>query len=513
MLVVLFFTAVVVTAWLLRKSMTKHEAQLNKLKLPYVQFDGDNSADRYVIETEAILSKGYTDYTSKGLPFSMRNPNDVSTPMVILPVKYLDELRWLPERRMSFWRYIDKQSILTQIGGPGINEEVVLAARSGMNRALAYLIEPLNQACLAACAKEVPSCPEWTSILPYPLIIKIFAGMSACAMVGPELGGLDSEWQSLSMRFVEAALSAPGVVRASYPTWLYWLSQYTNKGVKTMFKLQTRASELLTPVLQARIAATEELKSKGRKIKGQRKYEDGVQWLRDAHTSRGKTPTPVQLARDLFVMMTASIHSTSGAGLCMIFDLIEHPEVLPDIQEEITRVQSANPVWTRQALGELRLLDSFMRESARVHALTQYTAVQRIPTESWTFKDGLTIPAGTTLAFPSYHHNFDPEVHSNPEMFDPKRHLRKRQEIQNTHKFHFASAGSDMMNWGSGRHACPGRFFAQESLKLMMIHLLTRYEFRHTDDEKAVPRFISRNLFTVPNPALPILIRERRTTT
>ncbi|KAI0975800.1 cytochrome P450 [Xylaria arbuscula] len=380
-----------------------------------------------------------------------------------------------------------------------------------MNRALVYLIEPLNQACLAACKKEIPSCPEWKSVLPYPLIIKIFAGMSACAMVGPELGTLDSEWQSLSMRYVEAALSAPGIVKVSYPTWLYWLSQYTNKGVKTMWKLQTRASELLAPVLQARIAATEEVKEKGRKIKGRRKYEDGVQWLYDAHTARGKVLTPVQLARDLFVMMTASIHSTSGAGLSMLFDLMETPEVLSDIREEIARVQSANPTWTRRALGELRLLDSFMRESARIHALTQYTAVQRIPTEQWTFKDGLTIPAGITLAFPSYHHNFDPEIHANPEMFDPRRHLRKRKEIENTHRYHFASASTDMMNWGSGRHACPGRFFAQETLKLMLVHLLTHYEFKHADDQNGVPRFISRNMFTIPNPVLPILMRERKT--
>lgn len=58
------------------------------------------------------------------------------------------------------------------------------------------------------------------------------------------------------------------------------------------------------------------------------------------------------------------------------------PETLTEIQEEIKQVQSKLPGgrWTRKALGDLRILDSFMRESARVHALTQYTSVQRIPT-------------------------------------------------------------------------------------------------------------------------------------
>ncbi|KAI1158423.1 cytochrome P450 [Nemania serpens] len=335
--------------------------------------------------------------------------------------------------------------------------------------------------------------------------------MSACVMVGPELGGLDSEWQSLSMSYVEAALSAPSKVKTTYPRWLYWFSRYANSGVRTMWKHRARARTLLAPVLEARIAATAEYAAQGGRSKqGRRKYEDGVQWLYDTHTARGKVLTPDQLAQDLFVMMTASIHSTSGAGLCILFDMLAHPDALSEIQEEIARVQAANPTWTRKALGELCVLDSFMRESARFHALTQYTAVHRVPTAPWTFKDGLTIPAGTTLQFPNYHYNFDPSVHEDPQVFDAKRHLRKRQAMEeNTHRFHFASVANDMLNWGAGRHACPGRFFAQETLKLMIIHLLTHYEFRHVEDQMDTPRFISNNMFVVPNPRLPIMIRER----
>lgn len=189
-----------------------------------------------------------------------------------------------------------------------------------------------------------------------------------------QLGGLDSEWQSLSMNYVAAALSAPSIVKRKYPRWLYWLSQYTNDGVKTMWKHRARAREILTPVLQSRIDATKDLKAKGaKKHNGPRKYEDGVQWLLDAHTAHGKTLTPDQLAQDLFVIMTASIHSTSGAGLAILFDMLEHPDTLSDITQEILQIQSKlqGGVWTHKALGDLRLLDSFMRESARVHALTQ----------------------------------------------------------------------------------------------------------------------------------------------
>ncbi|KAK4107310.1 cytochrome P450 [Canariomyces notabilis] len=334
--------------------------------------------------------------------------------------------------------------------------------------------------------------------------------MSACVVVGPELGGLDSEWQTLSMSYVAAALSAPGQVKQTYPPWLYWLSQYIHPGIRSMWRYRRRAGELLAPVLGTRRAAVErELKEGRRKTGGPREYEDCVQWLLDAHSSYGKTLTPDQLVQDLFVIMTASIHTTSGTALCILFDLIDHPEAVDEIREEIVRVQAAHPVWTRQALGELRVLDSFMRESSRMHALTQYTAVQRvITTGPWVFKDGLVIPTDHEVAFPSYHHNMDPDMHPDAGKFDAHRHLRKRTG-PDVHKFHFASVGEDLIGFGAGRHACPGRFFAQETIKLMFVHLLMGYDFQHTDEGLKGPLYLPNNLFIVPNPALPVLVKAR----
>lgn len=66
-----------------------------------------------------------------------------------------------------------------------------------------------------------------------------------------------------------------------------------------------------------------------------------------------------------------------------------------------------------------------------------------------------------------------------------------------------------MLNWGVGRHACPGRFFAQETLKLLLIRLITGYEFRFKDGTDELPRFVASNLFLSPNPGLEVEFRER----
>jgi hypothetical protein len=52
----------------------------------------------------------------------MRDPNDPERPMVVLPVKYIEEVKWIPENRVSFWKHIDKvrsrrtTHIVTDIG-------------------------------------------------------------------------------------------------------------------------------------------------------------------------------------------------------------------------------------------------------------------------------------------------------------------------------------------------------------------------------------------------------------
>lgn len=42
----------------------------------------------------------------------MRDPNDLQRPMVVLPVKYLNEVKWIPEDRLSFWKHIDKVCVI-----------------------------------------------------------------------------------------------------------------------------------------------------------------------------------------------------------------------------------------------------------------------------------------------------------------------------------------------------------------------------------------------------------------
>jgi hypothetical protein len=43
----------------------------------------------------------------------------------------------------------------------------------------------------------------------------------------------------------------------------------------------------------------------------------------------------------------------------------------------------------------------------------------------------------------------------------------------------------------------------------MIIYLLTHYEFKHAEDAKDAARYLPFNMAIIPNPTLPILIREK----
>jgi cytochrome P450 len=104
----------------------------------------------------------------------------------------------------------------------------------------------------------------------------------------------------------------------------------------------------------------------------------------------------------------------------------------------------------------------------------------------YTFRDGLHIPAGTEINFASQQQSYDSDIYPDADVFDPRRWQQKRQETD-PHRFHFPATSDDFLNWGSGTHACPGRFLADVTLKLIFVHLLTNYDFKYPDNIQSRP--------------------------
>ena len=92
--------------------------------------------------------------------------------------------------------------------------------------------------------------------------------------------------------------------------------------------------------------------------------------------------------------------------------------------------------------------------------------------------DGTKLPRGTTIAVDSSD-MWSAATLPNPEAFDGYRFLRLRQEGgKSSSMAAFASSFKEHNTFGAGRFICPGRFFVANEMKLVLAHVIMKYDTR-----------------------------------
>ena len=99
--------------------------------------------------------------------------------------------------------------------------------------------------------------------------------------------------------------------------------------------------------------------------------------------------------------------------------------------------------------------------------------------------DGTQLPAGTRILAPLAGISSDERYFPEPEKFDALRFYKMRQESDEaSNRWQFTSLNDASINFGAGKHACPGRFFASNKIKLVLAHFLINYDIRLKKGEK-----------------------------
>ena len=118
------------------------------------------------------------------------------------------------------------------------------------------------------------------------------------------------------------------------------------------------------------------------------------------------------------------------------------------------------------------------------------------------------LPKGTMLAANLLHAHALPETWGdNAGDFDPYRFLRLEEDTGK--KFGIVTTTPNILNFGHGRHACPGRFFAAQQMKLMLAYLLVNFDMRIGNPGERRPKDFWFGLACMPDPRSRILVRRR----
>jgi ent-kaurene oxidase len=136
---------------------------------------------------------------------------------------------------------------------------------------------------------------------------------------------------------------------------------------------------------------------------------------------------------------------------------------------------------------------------------------QRVVKQAFSLKNGTKLPAGTHLAVASDAISHDPDClpgGGDPEVFDPFRYARLREDEANVNRYQFATTDETSLHFGHGVFACPGRFFASNEIKLILSHMLMMYDFKFSEGQSR-PKNLCYEEACYPDPSVSVLMRRR----
>jgi cytochrome P450 len=101
---------------------------------------------------------------------------------------------------------------------------------------------------------------------------------------------------------------------------------------------------------------------------------------------------------------------------------------------------------------------------------------------------------------------WDPEIYPEPHTFDPYRFLRPHEDNASTAQL--VSLSPLHLGFGLGKHACPGRFFAAAEVKIILCHILLKYDVKLADGCRPSVLRVGTNLLA--DPSAKLVIRRRQ---
>ncbi|KAM0354162.1 hypothetical protein ACHAPU_001197 [Fusarium lateritium] len=476
----------VATLWLvLPRSKT------SELEVPFYKA----SKTKWIFDAETLIKDSYAKFRDR--VYQIKATEGVQ---VMVPPNLVGELKALPEDILSATEAVADalQSKYTKFS-PGHNHELLaLLVRTKLTQNLTRVMPLLKLELEHILATEFPPCDDWTPVKWQPFSLRAIARLSGRAFVGPSISR-DEKWVDTSINFAVHIFTACTKLQFM-PEWARPMGQYLVSELRQIRKDINIAKEMLKPIVEERLQDME-------LSNGEDAPDDMVQWLMDALPEEEKGDLTVQAELQL-IIAAASIHTTNNLLCECLCDLAAYPEVQEELREEAYRILEVEKGWERKDnMAKLKKLDSFMKEVQRMSG--NITSFIRKVMKPISLSDGTELPAGTKVLAPQAGISFDERYFSEPESFDALRFYKLRQEsAEANNRFQFTSLGDTNMNFGAGKHACPGRFFASNEIKLVLAHLLINYDIRLKEGEER-PKAMSVVMVKALSPNTELEFRRR----
>ncbi|KAJ3570466.1 hypothetical protein NP233_g4384 [Leucocoprinus birnbaumii] len=446
------------------------------------------SAMKAFHQGHAMIQEGYEKYTI------FKIPRFFSWMVVITGREQLEDIRKASDDFLSFSAVIEHAAQLDYTISPKLRADYfhINVVRGPMTRNIGARFPELLDEIDKALGDVMGSTnKDWVSITCYSSVAHIVSRLSARFFVGSELSS-NARYTKIMQDYVEHVMKN-GVLLRLMPNWL---KPYITSGVFRSHARLHEVEDFLRPILSKRL---EHLDNNSSDIVDG--PNDMLTWLWNSAPEAHRTLHDVAI-RMIFLNI-AAIHTTASLLTHVLFNLATYTSYVKPLREEISDIINKEG-WTKISMEKLKKLDSFVKESQRLHG-SEAATVARIVHRDYTFSDGTLIPKGTHIVASGRAINHDERYYPNPQDFQGFRFLDK-----DPLKWQMTAINPEDLAFGFGRHACPGRFFAIAEVKAIVARLLLEYDIRLTEEGAGRPRndwFTG--IFVSPNRKASISLRKR----
>ncbi|KAF7308011.1 Cytochrome P450 [Mycena kentingensis (nom. inval.)] len=300
--------------------------------------------------------------------------------------------------------------------------------------------------------EELGVAPEgWTAIPAKKVFASIITRVSNRVFVGARLCR-DPTYRNLLDGFSDAVMTAGAIIRMAVPSifrplvgWLF----------RAAFGHHRKMVQLVAPEIAERrrrrtVDATAPMPN------------DMLTWLMEQPSETGTEHSCESLAMRLLNVNFVALHSTTHAFMHAFYNLASKPEFIPVLREEVEAfLDPLEPSsWTKESIFKCAKLDSFLKETLRLHGLGAIW-MPRLTLAPFKYSDGTVIAPGDFVGTAVYAIHEDDSNYANAKEFDPLRFVNSgsgEDGLLWTQKL--TGTSPSYLTFGSGRHICPGRFFA-----------------------------------------------------
>ncbi|KAI1656624.1 cytochrome P450 [Daldinia decipiens] len=442
---------------------------------PVITVDGQSPTKSWLWHGRKAVTEGVKRFSG---PFQIMTGTG---PKIVLPNRFADELRNHPS--LNFNKAFAKDFMVNYPGFEahrlGLRDESLIqdTVRIKLTQSLNLITDDLVDETAASLYDVFGDNKEWTTRLIRDDILEVVARLSSRVFLGKELCR-NRRWLDISKSYTVDSFLLSRLMRA-VPWFIRPIVYVLLPQSRSLRHAVRDARKLINPEVQRRKAAVDAAHAAGEKPP---KVADTIGWMYEVAKGRDADFVAGQLS-----LTMAAIHTTTETTCSALLDICEYPDVAQQLRQEIIEVIGEHG-WAKTSLYKLKLMDSFLKEGQRITPMG-ITTMNRYVEKDLELSDGTVLPEGSRIVVAS---NFmDPTIYPEPEKFDAARFLKMRQQPGQENSWQFVTTSPAHTLFGHGQHACPGRFFASNEVKIALCHLLLKYDWRFIPEEgRPAPRVL-----------------------